>query len=198
MIIRTAEFVKSAVKPSHYPPADYPEVAFAGRSNVGKSSLLNTLLNRKRLVKTSSTPGRTQLINFFLINQAFNFVDLPGYGYAKVPVSVKKKWGPMIETYLSTRETLKGVTLIMDIRRSPGHEEILLMDWLDHFQIPCILILTKTDKLSKTKQKQQHLSIAKALSVDKDQLILFSAKSRLGKDAAWKALGRLIYEENNR
>lgn len=198
MIIRTAEFVKSAVKPSHYPPADYPEVAFAGRSNVGKSSLINTLLNRKRLVKTSSTPGRTQLINFFLINQAFNFVDLPGYGYAKVPVSIKKKWGPMIETYLSTRETLKGVTLIMDIRRSPGHEEILLMDWLDHFQIPCILILTKTDKLSKSKQKQQHLSIAKALSVDKDQLILFSAKSRLGKDAAWKALSRLIYEENNK
>ena len=198
MIIKTAEFVKSAVKPSHYPPADFPEVAFAGRSNVGKSSLINTLLNRKRLVKTSSTPGRTQLINFFLINQDFSFVDLPGYGYAKVPVSVKKKWGPMIETYLSTRETLKGVTLIMDIRRSPGDEEILLMDWLDYFRIPCIMILTKTDKLSKSKQKQQHLSIAKALSVDKDQLILFSAKSRLGKDAAWKALGRLIYEENNR
>ncbi|MFC1829825.1 ribosome biogenesis GTP-binding protein YihA/YsxC [Thermodesulfobacteriota bacterium] len=198
MIVKTAEFVKSAVRPSQYPPAGFPEVAFTGRSNVGKSSLINTILNRKRLVKTSSTPGRTQLINFFLINQSLSFVDLPGYGYAKVPGSVKKKWGPMIETYLSTRETLKGVTLIMDIRRSPGQEEILFMDWLDHFRIPCIMILTKTDKLSKSKQKQQHLSIAKALNVDHDQLILFSAKSRVGKDVVWKALGRLLYEENNR
>ena len=198
MIIKTSEFVKSAVKPSQYPPPEFPEVAFAGRSNVGKSSLINTILNRKRLVKTSSTPGRTQLINFFLINQSFSFVDLPGYGYARVPASVKKKWGPMIETYLSTRETLKGVILIMDIRRSPGQEEILFMDWLDYFQIPCILILTKTDKLSKSKQNQHHLSIAKALNIDKNQLMLFSAKSRFGKDDVWKALVRLIHEENNR
>ena len=198
MIIKTAEFVKSAVRPSQYPPADFPEVAFSGRSNVGKSSLINTLLNRKRLVKTSSTPGRTQLINFFLINQDLSFVDLPGYGYARVPASVKKKWGPMIETYLSTREMLKGVTLIMDIRRIPGQEEILFLDWLDYFRIPCIMILTKTDKLSKSKQKQQHLSIANTLNVDKNQLILFSAKSRSGKDAVWEALGRLIHEKNNR
>ena len=197
MIIKTAEFVKSAVKPSQYPPADLPEVAFAGRSNVGKSSLINTILNRKRLVKTSRTPGRTQLINFFLINQTFSFVDLPGYGYAKVPVSVKKKWGPMIETYLSTREILKGVVLIMDIRRDPGQEEIMFMDWLDYFRIPCIMILTKTDKLSKSKQNHRHLSVATALNIDKNRLILFSAKSRMGKDAVWKAIGSLIYEEND-
>jgi len=192
MIIKSAEFVKSAVKPSQYPSAVLPEIAFTGRSNVGKSSLINTLLNRKRLVKTSSTPGRTQLINFFIINKAFTFVDLPGFGYARVPDSVKKKWGPMIETYLSTRKTLKGVVLIMDTRRIPGVKELNFIEWLCYYNIPCILILTKADKLSKTKQLKQHLAIAKALSVDKDDLILFSAKSRMGKDAIWEALEHLI------
>ena len=192
MLIKSAEFVTSAVKPSQYPPADLPEIAFAGRSNVGKSSLINTLENRKRLVKTSSTPGRTRLINFFVINGIFSFVDLPGYGYANVPAFVQKSWGPMIETYLSTRETLKGVVLIMDIRRIPGQKELDLIDWFKHFDIPEILILTKTDKLSKTKQIKQHTLIAKTLFVDKDDLILFSAKTRQGKDAVWDAVEKLI------
>ena len=128
MIIKSAKFVKSAAKSSQYPPAILPEIAFAGRSNVGKSSLINILINRKHLVKTSSTPGRTQLINFFVINETFSFVDLPGYGYARVPKSVKKNWGPMIETYFSTRETLKGVVFIMDIRRMPDQKELNLID----------------------------------------------------------------------
>ena len=192
MIITSAEFVKSAVKPSHYPPAVLPEIAFAGRSNVGKSSLINTLLNRKRLVKTSSTPGRTQLLNFFNINQAFSFVDLPGYGYAKVPNSVKKTWGPMVETYLSTRKTLKGVVGILDIRRMPGIEELNLIDWLHHYNIPIVLALTKADKLSKTKQIKQHLAIAGQLDVEQKDLILFSAKSRLGKEAVWNKIKELI------
>ena len=192
MIITSAEFVKSAVNPSHYPPAVLPEIAFAGRSNVGKSSLINTLLNRKRLVKTSSTPGRTQLINFFNINQAFSFVDLPGYGYAKVPNSVKKTWGPMVETYLSTRKTLKGVVGILDIRRMPGIEELNLIDWLHHYNIPIVLALTKADKLSKTKQIKQHLAIAGQLDVEQKDLILFSAKSRLGKEAVWNKIKELI------
>jgi GTP-binding protein len=192
MIIKSAEFVKSAVKPSQYPSMELPEIAFAGRSNVGKSSLINTLVNRKHLVKTSSTPGRTQLLNFFIINKAFFFVDLPGYGYAKVPASVKKSWGPMVETYLSTRKTLKGVVLIMDIRRKPGLQELNFIEWLDYYSIPRILILTKTDKLSKTNQKKQHLSIQKDLGLDNNDLILFSSKSRLGKDAVWDAVDRLI------
>jgi len=192
MIITSAEFVKSAVKPSHYPSTDLPEIAFTGRSNVGKSSLINSLVNRKHLVKTSSTPGRTQLINFFIINQTISFVDLPGFGYAKVPDSVRKSWGPMIETYLSTRDTLKGVVLIMDIRRIPGILELNFIQWLHYHNIPCILILTKSDKLSKIKQKNQHLSIAKALRVNQEELILFSAKSRMGKDNVWHAIGRLI------
>jgi GTP-binding protein len=192
MIIKSAEFVKSAVKPSQYPPAILPEIAFAGRSNVGKSSLINTLVNRKHLVKTSRTPGRTQLVNFFNINGAFSFVDLPGYGYAKVPLSVKKTWGPMIETYLSVRKTLQGVVLIMDIRRIPAQEELNLVEWLDQCGLPGILVLTKMDKLSKTKQAKQQHSIAETLDVTKDDLILFSAKSRQGKDSAWKAIEKLV------
>ena len=192
MIIKSAEFVKSAVKPSQYPPAILPEIAFAGRSNVGKSSLINTLVNRKHLVKTSRTPGRTQLINFFNINEVFTFVDLPGYGYAKVPLSVKKTWGPMIETYLSARKTLKGVVLIMDIRRIPAQEELNFIEWLDQCGLPGILILTKMDKLSKTKQAKQQHSIAETLDVTKDDLILFSAKSRQGKDSVWKAIEKLV------
>ena len=192
MIIKSAEFVTSAVKPSQYPPAVLPEIAFAGRSNVGKSSLINTLVNRKHLVKTSSTPGRTQLINFFNINEAFSFVDIPGYGYAKVPTAIKKKWGPMIETYITTRKTLKGVVLIMDIRRTPGPEDMNMLDWLNHYDVPSIPVLTKSDKLSKTKQQKQFIKIVTTLSSDKDQFIVFSAKSRQGKYEVWDAIKKLI------
>jgi len=194
MKILSAEFVTSATKPSQYPPAGLPEIAFAGRSNVGKSSLINTLVNRKHLVKTSSTPGRTQLLNFFDINGNMSFVDLPGYGYARAPVSVRKKWGPMIETYLSTRPTLKGVVLIMDIRRSPRQEEFDLMHWLTSYSIISIPVLAKADKLSKTKQLKQQSTIAKDLNMDPNDLILFSAKSRQGKEVVWTAIISLINE----
>jgi GTP-binding protein len=192
MIITSAQFVKSAVTPSQYPPADLPEIAFTGRSNVGKSSLINTLVNRKHLVKTSSTPGRTQLINFFIVNSAFSFVDLPGFGYAKVPTAVRRSWGPMVETYLSTRKTLKGVVLIMDLRRIPGTQELNFIEWLRVHNIPEILVLTKSDKLSKNKQITQKKSIADALGVPKEQPILFSAKSRMGKDDLWKLIEQLF------
>lgn len=188
MKISSAEFITSAVKPAQYPPAELPEIAFAGRSNVGKSSLINTLVNRKRLVKTSSTPGRTQLINFFEVNTQIAFVDLPGYGYARVPAAVRKTWGPMIETYLSCRKTLKAVVVIMDIRRQPREEEQNLIHWLAHFSIARILVLTKTDKLSKTKIIKQQEAIVKALEVEKEDVILFSAKTRRGKDAVWNAI----------
>ncbi len=137
----SAEFVVSAAVPSQYPPEEKPEIAFAGRSNVGKSSLINTLVNRKRLVKTSRTPGRTQLINFFDVDRAVTIVDLPGYGYARVPPEVKKKWGPMVSTYLSSRRTLKGVVLLMDIRRTPGPEDGSFIGWLDRYRLPAICAL---------------------------------------------------------
>src|SRR5512141_2173198 len=130
MIIRSTTFIKSAVKPDAYPDPNLPEVAFCGRSNVGKSSLINVLVNRKNLVRTSSTPGRTQLINFFDVNGTFTLVDLPGYGFAKVPLSVKKEWGPMMETYLSRRPNLRGVVLILDVRRTPGDEDLQMLSWL--------------------------------------------------------------------
>jgi len=192
MIIKTAEFITSAVKPSQYPPDDFPEIAFAGRSNVGKSSLINTILNRKRLVKTSSTPGRTQLINFFLVNNAFSFVDLPGYGYAKVPAHIRKTWGPMIERYLSDRETLKGVVTILDIRRIPSPEDLQLIDWLTRMSIAQIPVLTKSDKLSKTNRIKQKKLIAERLSMEPEHCILFSAKTRQGKPEVWKAIEALI------
>jgi GTP-binding protein len=191
MIITEAKFITSAVKPAQYPPPEFSEIAFSGRSNVGKSSLINTLVNRKHLVKTSRTPGRTQLINFFLINGAFSFVDLPGYGYAKVPAAVKKTWGPMIEQYLTTRENLKGIISLLDIRRTPGPEELDLMGWLALHQIPVVWILTKADKFSKTKQKNRQLAIGETLGLTPEELILFSAKTRLGRDAVWAAVASL-------
>lgn len=190
--IKSAKFVTSAAKPSQYPSENFPEIAFAGRSNVGKSSLINTLVNRKHLVKTSSTPGRTRLINFFNINNAVTFVDLPGYGYAKVPESIRKKWGPMIETYLSERRSLKAIVVIIDIRRTPGTEERDLINWLNYYNICRIWVITKADKLSKNKQLKQLNTITRALGVGKKDVILFSAKTRQGKDAVWEAILALI------
>lgn len=184
--------MKSAVKPDQYPNTAFPEIAFAGRSNVGKSSLINTLLNRKRLVKTSSTPGRTRLLNFFLVNQMFVLVDLPGFGYAKVPKAVQKAWKPMVETYLASRHQLKGVVLLMDIRRTPGQEEINLLARLVFMEIPPLLILTKSDKFSKMKQRQQQKRIAARLDVPERELILFSSKTRLGFEAVWDRLETML------
>jgi len=192
MLIKSADFVKSAVKPRDYPPEGPPEFAFAGRSNVGKSSLINVLVNRKKLVKTSSTPGRTQLLNFFDVNSAFTFVDLPGYGYAKVPAAVQRQWGKMVETYLETRKTLRAVVLIMDARRLPREEESDLLEWLHHYRIPVIPVLTKADKLPKSKQYRQLTLNANATGLGKEALILFSAKTRKGKDAVWARIGEYL------
>lgn len=198
MIIKSAVFIKSATNPSHYPDPLSSEIAFAGRSNVGKSSLINTLLNRKSLVKTSRTPGRTQLINFFMINESFYFVDLPGYGYAKVPPKIKREWGPMVESYLFNRNNLDAVVLAMDVRRTPTDDEKNLLKWFDHLNLRKILVLTKSDKLSKNKQIQQQSVYAKSLFVDKSDLFLFSAKNFQGKENILTRLKTIISDASQK
>jgi GTP-binding protein len=192
MIVRSAEFITSAVKPDQYPPESLPEIAFAGRSNAGKSSLINALVNRKNLAKTSSTPGKTRLINFFTVNNAVYFVDLPGYGYAKVSQSERRYWKPMVESYLSSRKTIRGVVIISDIRRIPGAEEIELMGWLANLHIPAIVISSKADKLSKNEQFRQRRAVSRALSTEPEELILFSAKTRQGMDNVWEKIEAVL------
>jgi GTP-binding protein len=193
VLIKSVEFVKSATKPAHYPAGDLPEIAFAGRSNVGKSSLINLLVNRKSLVRTSSTPGRTQLVNFFTANDSFMLVDLPGYGFAKVPLAVKKEWGPMIETYLKKRGNLRGVVLIVDIRRTPNEEDRQMLNWLRASGIPPVLVVTKCDKVSKLERAKQVGVIAEALGVTRDDLTFFSAHTREGVENVWKRIECLLF-----
>jgi GTP-binding protein len=188
MIIKSAEFLTSAGRPAEYPPVGPPEIAFAGRSNAGKSSLANTLLQRKSLIKTSSKPGLTRRINFFKVNEALFFVDLPGYGYAKVSKAERAKWGPMIETYLATRSTLAAVVLVLDVRRQPGLWETELMTWLAFHGKRCIVAATKADKFSGNKAASGRAAIARALNLPPDEVILFSAKTGQGRESLWKEI----------
>jgi GTP-binding protein len=192
LIIKSTEFIKSAVKPDHYPEGDLPEIAFAGRSNVGKSSLINVLVNRKNLVRTSSTPGRTQLINFFNVNGLFTLVDLPGYGFARVPLAVKKEWGPMMETYFAKRANLRGVVLILDVRRTPVAEDTQMLQWFRAYDIPALLVVTKCDKVSRNERGKQADVIARTLGVVKDDLCFFSALSKEGITEIWKRIELLL------
>jgi GTP-binding protein len=159
-----------------------PEIAFVGRSNVGKSSLINVLVQRRGLVRTSSTPGRTQMLNFFEVNRNFMLVDLPGFGFAKVPVSVKKAWHAMTRTYLENRANLKAVVLLIDIRREPGKEELLLLDWLEELNIPTIPVITKVDKVTKNRRRAQIRPILEATGLPPEAFSFFSALTREGRE----------------
>jgi GTP-binding protein len=193
MKVLSAEFVLSATKPDHYPPALLPEIAFAGRSNVGKSSLINALLRRKGLARTSNTPGRTQEINFFRINSQFAFIDLPGYGYAKVPENLRRNWGPMIEAYLGGRPTLRLVVLILDIRRDPSGEDCQLIEWLRFYGLNFLVVLTKIDKVSGNELRQRQRRIGEALNLPSvTPMISFSAKTGDGKESLWREIGKAV------
>lgn len=189
MKVTSSEIVISAVKPDQYPESHLPEFALAGRSNVGKSSFINKMLNRRGLARISSKPGKTQTLNFYLINEILHFVDVPGYGYAKVSKKEREAWGKMIETYLTNREQLKAVVLIVDLRHPPTSDDVMMYNFLKHYEIPCVVIATKADKIPKTKW-QKHMKITKeTLDIDpNDQIILFSSETGYGKDQAWSAL----------
>jgi GTP-binding protein len=183
-------FLKSAFAESHYPPPDRPEVAFAGRSNVGKSSLINTLVHRKNLAKTSATPGRTQSLNFFFVADRFYLVDLPGYGYAVASREAKKSWQSMIETYLLKRDNLKAVVVILDIRRDPGKGDMELIRWLREYRRRVILVLTKSDKLSRRQViTRTQLILQELKTISEEVPTVFSAKTREGREEIW---GKII------
>jgi len=179
-------FLVSAFQESQYPPPDKPEVAFAGRSNVGKSSLINVLLNRKKLARTSSTPGRTQALNFFSVDRLFYVVDLPGYGFARVPLEVRASWGKMTGTYLRSRPNLRAVVVIIDIRRGPGDGDMELLGFLERFAKKAIIVLTKADKLSRQQCRSRLNEAAGQLAGRINEApILFSAKNREGRGEIW-------------
>jgi GTP-binding protein len=190
--ITSAEFITSAVRPDQYPAVDLPELAFAGRSNVGKSALINCLVQRKKLVRISCTPGRTQLINFFEINGAFRFVDLPGYGYAKVSQSMRAAWATMIETYLDSRENLRGIVQIMDLRHPPTPDDINLWSWLRQKKIPAIPVLTKSDKLPRTKWDPLARTAGQVLGISADDCVIFSAQTKWGRNELLQKIIELL------
>ncbi|MBE6086607.1 MAG: YihA family ribosome biogenesis GTP-binding protein [Clostridium beijerinckii] len=183
MRIKKSDFVTSAVKKNQYPIDNRVEVAFVGRSNVGKSSLINSLTNRKKLAKVSQTPGKTRLVNFFLINDDFYLVDLPGYGYAKVSKAEKDSWGKTVEMYLTGREQLKRVVLLVDSRHKPTGDDIIMHEWIKHFGYDVIVVATKSDKLTRNELKKNEKVIKETLKLNSDdKLYFFSSLNKDGKD----------------
>jgi GTP-binding protein len=189
MIIKKCDFVTSAAQKGQYPASDLPEVSFAGRSNVGKSSLINSMLNRKALVKVSSKPGKTRLINFFTVNEELMLVDLPGYGYAAVSQAEKQKWGKMIEDYLRTREVLKSVVLLVDIRHKPTGDDKLMYDFIKFYRGRVIVVATKLDKISRTTVKKNLDVIQNTLEMeDEDLLLPYSSETHQGRKELWEII----------
>lgn len=197
MNVTKAELIITAGKKSQFPETNVPEVAFAGKSNVGKSSLLNCLVNRKALARTSSQPGKTQTINFYNVQDQIRFVDLPGYGYAKVSKAEREKWGKLIEDYLCNRENLKEVILLVDIRHEVGSNDKMMYDWVAHYYDRVNVIATKADKLKRS-QVQKHVAmIKKGLGLrPTDRIMAFSSTTKQGKDEIWKMLDDVIVEYN--
>ncbi|MGY3749865.1 ribosome biogenesis GTP-binding protein YihA/YsxC [Vagococcus acidifermentans] len=189
MNVHNAELVISAVSPAQYPDTPLPEIALAGRSNVGKSSFINTLINRKGLARTSGKPGKTQTLNFYLIENALHFVDVPGYGYAKVSKTERAKWGKMIETYLTGRKQLKAVVSLVDMRHEPTADDVQMYEFLKYYQLPVIVVATKSDKIPRGKWQKHAAVIKKKLNMDpQDTFVIFSSETKEGKEAAWQAI----------
>lgn len=197
MKVTSSDIVISAVKPEQYPEVDLPEIALAGRSNVGKSSFINKMINRKSLARTSSKPGKTQTLNFYIINEVLHFVDVPGYGYAKVSKSERDAWGRMIETYLTRREQLAAVIQLVDLRHPPSKDDIMMYGFIKHYDLPVIVVATKADKIPKGKWQKHLKVIREGLDVVKgDPMVLFSSETGLGKEEAWAEIQKAINAKN--
>ncbi len=191
MKVHNVELVISAVRPEQYPEDGFPEFALAGRSNVGKSSFINKMIGRKSMARISSKPGKTQTLNFYKIEEQLFFVDVPGYGYAKVSKSEREAWGKMIDTYITSRDLLKAVIQIVDLRHPPSDDDCMMYDFLKHHQIPCIVIATKADKIPKGKWEKHKKMVRDELDMEAhDTMIVFSSETGLGFDAAWAEIER--------
>jgi GTP-binding protein len=186
MKINNVELLISAVRPAQYPEGDLPEFALAGRSNVGKSSFINKMIGRKSMARISSKPGKTQTLNFYKLEEDLLFVDVPGYGYAKVSKTERAAWGKMIETYFTSRDVLKAVVLLVDLRHPPTADDCMMYDFLKHYNIPCIVVATKADKIPKGKWDKHKKIVKEELQMEKgDPLVVFSSETGLGYDTAW-------------
>lgn len=193
MRIVKSELETIAVKPSQYPPATYPEIAFVGRSNVGKSSLLNYLTGRKSLARVSGSPGKTRTINFYLINDSFRIVDLPGYGYAKVSKNISKDWGKMMEDYFEQRENLLKVVQLVDVRHAPSKQDVQMYEYLKHFGLSGIVCATKGDKISANERQKNISVIKKTLGLQaEDKIVVVSALKRTGGDQLLEVIEDII------
>jgi GTP-binding protein len=193
LVIRNVEFIGGMAETHGWrPESSLPEVAFAGRSNVGKSSLLNALVRRKSFARVSRTPGRTREINFFRINNSFVLVDLPGYGYARISKEKKAGWRPMIESYLRRTTQLRGIVLLLDIRRDPSEDDRAMLDFLAELGVPTIVALTKSDKVSKAAARVRASAVSRSLLLDSDQVILFSAHSGEGRVELLEAITDIV------
>ena len=193
LVIRNVEFIGGMAETHGWrPESSLPEIAFAGRSNVGKSSLLNSLVRRKSFARVSRTPGRTREINFFRVNNGFVLVDLPGYGYARVSKEKKSEWRPLIESYLRRTTQLRGIVLLLDIRREPSDDDRAMLDFLAELEVPTIVALTKTDKLSKTAARERVSEISRLLTLETDQVIPFSAATGEGRVELLEAITELV------
>ncbi|MBC1359905.1 YihA family ribosome biogenesis GTP-binding protein [Listeria welshimeri] len=187
MDVNNVELIISAVRPEQYPETDLPEYALAGRSNVGKSSFINTMIRRKSMARISQKPGKTQTLNFYKIEEALFFVDVPGYGFAKVSKTEREKWGVMIETYITSREQLRGVIQIVDLRHKPTEDDQMMYEFLKYYEIPVIVVATKADKIPRSKWQKNAKIVRETLDFDPDdKFVLFSSETKMGKDEAWQ------------
>ncbi len=197
MKINSVKYVTSAVRKSQYPTDNKPEFLLVGRSNVGKSSFINAIVNRKNIARTSAIPGKTQTLNFYLINDDFYFIDVPGYGFAKVSKHLKNKFGLIIEEYLKERDNLKNVFMIIDFRHKPTDDDVLMYNYLKYYNIPVTIVATKSDKVSKNNYGKNKDLIRDTLNISSsDNLVLFSAINKEGKQEIYDILGNIIGDNN--